>query len=125
VGRSSPARYSRGVSFRIKRVYEPATSADGIRVLVDRLWPRGVSKTKAKLDHWMKEVAPSPALRMRFNHRPERFAEFRKHYREELAANRAVGELRKLGKRKRVTLLYGARDPKINHAVVLLAALKR
>jgi uncharacterized protein YeaO (DUF488 family) len=113
------------MSFQIKRVYEPARPADGTRVLVDRLWPRGVSKSKAKLDHWMKEVAPSPALRTQFNHRPERFADFRKRYREELAANPAVGELRKLGKKRRVTLLYGARDPKINHAVVLLAALKR
>jgi uncharacterized protein YeaO (DUF488 family) len=113
------------MSFQVKRVYEPAKPADGIRVLVDRLWPRGVSKTKAKLDHWMKEVAPSPGLRTRFNHKPERFAEFKKRYREEMAANPAVGELRKLGKKRRVTLLYGARDPKINHAVVLLAALKR
>ena len=113
------------MSFTTKRIYEPANADDGIRVLVDRLWPRGISKTKAKLDHWMKEVAPTPALRVQFNHKPERFAEFRKRYREELAANPAVGELRRLGKRKRVTLLYGARDPKINHAVVLLAALKR
>jgi uncharacterized protein YeaO (DUF488 family) len=113
------------VSFQIKRVYEPAKPGDGLRVLVDRLWPRGVSKAKAKLDHWMKDVAPTPGLRTWFGHKPERFAEFRKRYREELAANPAVGELRKLGKRRRVTLLYGARDPKINQAVVLLAALKR
>jgi uncharacterized protein YeaO (DUF488 family) len=113
------------MSFQIKRVYEPAKPSDGIRVLVDRLWPRGVSKAKAKLDHWMKDVAPSPQLRTWFGHKPERFAEFRKRYREELAANPAVAELRKLGKNRRVTLLYGARDPKINQAVVLQAALKR
>jgi uncharacterized protein YeaO (DUF488 family) len=113
------------MSFQIKRIYEPAKPTDGIRVLVDRLWPRGVSKTKAKLDHWMKDVAPSSQLRAWFGHKPERFAEFRKRYREEIAANPAVAELRKLGKKKRVTLLYGAHDPKINQAVVLLAALKR
>jgi uncharacterized protein YeaO (DUF488 family) len=113
------------MSFQIKRVYEPAKPADGIRVLVDRLWPRGVSKKKARLDHWMKDVAPSSRLRTWFGHRPERFAEFRKRYRKEIAGNNAVSELRKLGKRKRVTLLYGARDPKMNEAAVLMAVLKR
>jgi uncharacterized protein YeaO (DUF488 family) len=111
--------------FRIKRVYEPAARSDGLRVLVDRLWPRGLKKADASLDHWMKEVAPSPQLRSWFGHQPERFTAFSRRYRKELAANPALPELRKLGRGKTVTLLYGARDPKVNHAVVLLSALKR
>jgi uncharacterized protein YeaO (DUF488 family) len=110
------------MSFTIKRVYEPAKSTDGSRVLVDRLWPRGLKKTDAHLDHWMKEVAPSPRLRQWFNHEPERFAEFRRRYEAELAKNPAVAELRELGK-KAVTLLYAAHDPQVNHAVVLLSFL--
>jgi uncharacterized protein YeaO (DUF488 family) len=109
-------------SVAIKRIYERPAKADGTRILVDRLWPRGVSKAKAQLDGWEKAVAPSPALRKWFGHRPERFAEFRKRYRAELKGNPAVRELRALtGK---VTLLYGAHDPKINHAVVLAQLLK-
>jgi uncharacterized protein YeaO (DUF488 family) len=111
------------MSFQIKRVYDQMEPSDGVRVLVDRLWPRGVKEASAHLDHWMKDVAPSPRLRLWFGHKPNRFAEFRKRYREELAANPAVPELRKLGKRKRVMLLYGARDPQINHATVLQAVL--
>jgi uncharacterized protein YeaO (DUF488 family) len=113
------------VSFRIKRIYEPAEPDDGLRVLVDRLWPRGISKAKARLDHWMKDVAPSSRLRAWFGHRPERFAEFRKRYRKEIAGNETLAELRKLGKRRRVTLLYGARDPEMNQAAVLLDILER
>ena len=111
------------MSFQIKRVYEPAESSDGIRTLVDRLWPRGVTKSKAHLDHWMKEVAPSPQLRLWFGHKPERFAEFKKRYVKELAGNPELAELRKLGRRARVTLLYGARDPEVNHTVVLQSVL--
>ena len=107
-----------------KRIYEPAVPADGTRILVDRLWPRGVSKARAKLALWMKDVAPSPNLRVWFDHRPERFKEFGRRYKRELARNPAVGELRKLARRGRVTLLYGARDPKINHAVVLQSILR-
>jgi uncharacterized protein YeaO (DUF488 family) len=113
------------MAFQIKRVYEPAEPADGIRVLVDRLWPRGVTKSKAHLDHWMKEIAPSPQLRLWFGHRPERFAEFKKRYRSEIKGNPAVAELRKLGKGARVTLLYGARDPEMNQAAVLQTILKQ
>ena len=104
-------------SVAIKRAYEPPSPKDGTRILVDRLWPRGLSKAKAALDGWAKEVAPSTALRKQFNHRPERFAEFTKHYRAELKHNPAVDELRAL--KGKVTLIYGARDPAINHAVVL------
>lgn len=112
------------MSFRIKRVYEAPSSQDGMRVLVDRLWPRGVRKEAAKLDAWLKDVAPSPALRRWFDHRPERFVEFNRRYRQELTTNAALEDLRKLGRRRRVTLLYGARDPAVNHAVVLQSALQ-
>ena len=109
-------------SVAIKRAYEPPSATDGTRILVDRLWPRGLSKAKAALDGWNKEVAPSPGLRKWFGHKPERFAEFRKRYRAELAHNGAVKELRAL--KGKVTLVHGARDPAINHAVVLAKVLK-
>jgi uncharacterized protein YeaO (DUF488 family) len=112
------------MAFQIKRIYEPAEPSDGIRVLVDRLWPRGVSKSKAHLDHWMKDVAPSPELRQWFGHKPERFAEFKTRYRREIKGNTKLAELRKLGRSARVTLLYGARDPEMNQAAVLQAILK-
>ena len=113
------------MTFKIKRVYEPATPADGMRVLVDRLWPRGVKKTDAHLALWMKDVAPSTKLRVAFNHEAEKFPQFRRGYTKELAGNPAVTELRKLGQRQRVTLVYGARDPKVNHALVLQSVLRR
>ena len=111
--------------FRIKRAYEAAEPSDGIRVLVDRLWPRGVKKTTLKLDRWIKDVAPTTQLRQWFGHKPERFAEFSRCYRAELAGNPAVAELRKLGRGKTVTLIYAARDPAVNHALVLKSALER
>jgi uncharacterized protein YeaO (DUF488 family) len=113
------------MTFAIKRVYEPAAPSDGIRVLVDRLWPRGVSKSKAHLDHWMKDIAPSPKLRLWFGHRPERFAEFKKRYAKEIDGNPMLAELRRLGKGAVVTLLYGARDPEMNQAAVLQAILRK
>jgi uncharacterized protein YeaO (DUF488 family) len=112
------------MTFRIKRIYDQAKPADGHRVLVDRLWPRGVKKASAHLDDWMKDVAPSAALRKWFGHKPERFVEFRHRYKKELAGSPALARLKKLGRGEKVTLLYGAKDPQINHAVVLLAALK-
>lgn len=112
------------MTFQIKRVYEPASPGDGIRVLVDRLWPRGLKKSDARLTSWMKDVAPSPPLRTWFSHDPQRFVEFRRRYSAELKRNPALPELRKLGRGQLVTLLYGARDPEINHAVVLLSALR-
>jgi uncharacterized protein YeaO (DUF488 family) len=112
------------MTFQIKRIYDSAQPSDGTRVLVDRLWPRGVKKTDARLDGWLKEVAPSPGLRLWFDHIPAKFAEFSKRYKAELTHNPAVGELRKLGSRKRVTLLYAAHDPEINHARVLLSVLR-
>jgi uncharacterized protein YeaO (DUF488 family) len=113
------------MTFQIKRIYDATQPGDGIRVLVDRLWPRGVKKTEAHLDHWMKDVAPSPSLRQWFNHDPERFKEFGRRYERELAGNLCVAELRRLGRVRRVTLLYGARDPEVNHALVLQSLLRR
>ena len=113
------------MTFEIKRIYEPAKRSDGIRVLVDRLWPRGVKKSAAHLDQWMKDVAPSPQLRIWFGHKPERFAEFKKRYLKELVGNPELAELRRLGRGTLVTLLYGARDPEINHAVVLESVLRK
>lgn len=110
--------------FRIKRVYDTPAKADGIRVLVDKLWPRGLKKTDAKLDLWMKEVAPSTELRKWFGHEPEKFVEFKRRYKKELSKE-ALGGLRKLGRGKTVTLLYGAKDPEMNQAAVLLSLLKR
>ncbi|UKA61324.1 DUF488 domain-containing protein [Arthrobacter sp. FW306-04-A] len=105
----------------IKRIYNDPEDDDGYRVLVDRLWPRGVSKERARLDLWLKEIAPSPPLRTEFAHMQERFADFKKQYEAELEQNPAVGQLLALASgKKRVTLLYGARDPEINHARVLL-----
>ena len=112
------------MTFQIKRVYEPPSPKDGIRVLVDRLWPRGLKKTDAHLASWMKDVSPSPPLRLWFSHKPERFAEFKRRYTTELKNNPALLELRKLGKGHLVTLLYAAHDPQINHAVVLLSVLR-
>ena len=104
----------------LKRVYEPATGDDGARVLVDRLWPRGISKDKAALTRWCKEVAPSTTLRKWFGHEPSRWSEFRQRYKSELKRNvESVAALRQLAKQGRITLVYGARDKIHNEAVVL------
>jgi len=104
----------------LKRIYDEASPADGVRVLVDRLWPRGVSKEDAKLDVWLKEIAPTPELRRWWNHDAERMDEFTVRYRTELDDNPAVDELRALvAANATVTLLYGAHDPSVNHARVL------
>jgi uncharacterized protein YeaO (DUF488 family) len=113
------------MTFQIKRIYDSIQPTDGTRVLVDRLWPRGVKKTDAHLDAWMKEVAPSAQLRVWFGHIPARFDEFRRRYEAELAGNPSVGELRKLGRGGPVTLLYAAHDPEVNHALVLRSVLQR
>ena len=113
------------MSILIKRAYAPAAAADGVRVLVDRLWPRGVKKTAAKFAAWMKDIAPSPKLRVWFGHKPERFKEFAARYKRELVGNPRVGELRKLARGRTVTLVYAARDPEVNHAVVLRSILRR
>ncbi len=105
---------------KIKRIYEEPQKEDGIRILVDRLWPRGVSKKEAELDFWLKDVAPDSDLRKWFNHEPEKFKEFSKLYTKELEAETdKLEEIKAMLKHKNVTLLYGAKDPEINHAVVL------
>lgn len=111
-------------TLRIKRIYEPPEPDDGSRVLVDRLWPRGVAKRTAALDFWLKEIAPSPTLREWFGHQPARFSEFRDKYRKELAERpEPVAQITALAKTGDVTLLYAARDPKVNHAAVLVEYL--
>ena len=105
---------------RIKRIYDAPASTDGKRVLVDRIWPRGVSKESATLDLWLKDIAPSTELRKWFGHDPKRFVQFRDCYRKELEANTdVVNELRHLADHNDVTLLYAARDSRANHAIVL------
>lgn len=107
--------------FAIKRVYEPASADDGFRVLVDRLWPRGVSKERAGLDLWDKDVAPSPELRTAWHHHLEDFDRFAAEYRSELDTSPAAQALLALGREHdRITLLFGARDEQVNHAHVLL-----
>ncbi|WP_339708381.1 DUF488 domain-containing protein [uncultured Sphingosinicella sp.] len=107
-------------TLRVKRIYEPALPSDGFRVLVDRLWPRGVSKATAALDLWLKEIAPSAELREWFGHDPARFGEFVRRYRSELKTNvEAVDHLRGIAKAGDTTLLYGAQDTHANQAVVL------
>ncbi len=107
-------------SLQIKRAYDPPSATDGQRILVDRLWPRGLSKEKAHLDHWTKEVAPSAALRHWFGHDPDRWDEFRSRYRDELRANdAAIAALRALIGGKPATLLYAAHNTQHNNAVVL------
>ncbi|HET9390941.1 MAG TPA: DUF488 domain-containing protein [Steroidobacteraceae bacterium] len=111
---------------RIKRIYEPPAPRDGARILVDRLWPRGISKKSAALALWLKDVAPSTALRKWFGHAPDRWSEFQRRYRAELKANQAaVDPLRAMLRTSAVTLLYAARDPEYNHARVLAEYVNR
>ena len=111
---------------RLKRAYDPAAKTDGLRVLVERLWPRGVSKARLRLDMWPKDVAPSPALRRWFGHEAERWPEFRRRYLAELRGNRAAwAPLLAAARRRRVTLIYAAHDVAHNGAIVLKAFLDR
>lgn len=105
---------------RLKRAYEPAAPADGVRILVDRLWPRGVSKEEAALDEWMKDIAPSAELRQWFGHDPERWVEFQHRYRAELRQHdEELEKIRSLAEKQTVTLVYSAHDEQHNDAVVL------
>jgi uncharacterized protein YeaO (DUF488 family) len=114
-----------GCDLRIKRVYDEPMLADGFRVLVDRLWPRGITRERAALDCWEPELAPSPGLRRWFAHQARRFDEFRRRYLAELAGRGVeLDELRERAIRQRVTLLHAAKDPEINHAVVLADAIR-
>lgn len=110
---------------KIKRVYELPSPADGRRILVDRLWPRGLSRERAGIHEWAKEVAPSDRLRRWFGHDPKKWAEFEKRYQEELLQHGTLlEELARRARRQTVTLLYGARDSEHNNAVVLKELLE-
>jgi len=106
---------------RVKRIYEPPSKEDGFRILVDRLWPRGMSKQRAQLDLWLKEIAPSDELRQWFSHEPEKWREFKKKYRTELSAKKyLVDQIMELEKSKdALTLVYSARNTELNNAVAL------
>lgn len=105
---------------KLKRAYEPPSPDDGTRILIDRLWPRGLSKAKAALDEWFKEIAPSNELRKWFNHDPARWSEFRRRYAEEVHQNKELlEELRARARKGRVTLVYSAHDEEHNDAVEL------
>ena len=112
---------------RIKRVYEPKEKADGRRVLVDRLWPRGLTRDKAAIDRWLKELGPSTGLRQWFGHRTERWPEFTRRYRKELAGPAAwplLKELATLAAAGPLTLVFAAHDPEHNQAVVIAQVLR-
>lgn len=112
----------------VRRVYDPPESGEGLRVLVDRLWPRGIRKQDLEYDVWEKELAPTPELRKWFGHKPEQWEEFQKRYQQELDNASTQERLRALVKsadKRNLTLLYGARDPQHNHALILADALKR
>ncbi len=116
------------MAFKTKRVYEPAEPSDGDRILVDRLWPRGLTKERAQIDEWMKEIAPSNALRQWYGHVPERWEEFLARYRKELsspAGAELLHRLRMLGKRKTVTLVFSSKEETYNNARALLLLLKK
>ena len=108
--------------FSIKRVYETPSKEDGYRILIDRLWPRGLTKEKAQVDLWLKDISPSAELRKWFNHEPEKWTEFRKLYKAEISKNKIATQILndEFKKHQKVTLVYGAKDEEHNDAVVLL-----
>ena len=114
---------------KLKRAYEAASADDGVRVLVDKLWPRGVKKETLALDYWAKEVTPSTEIRKEFNHEASKFDAFKKAYMIELENNSALDDfVKKVGnwlQKSDVTFIYGAKDPKINHAVILREVVKK
>jgi uncharacterized protein YeaO (DUF488 family) len=112
---------------KIKRIYEPSEVSDGYRVLVDGLWPRGIKKEDARLDEWLKEIAPSTELRKWFDHQPSRWPGFAERYKKELRASEKVAYLKRLknlARKQTVTLLYGTRDECFNNAAVILDILR-
>jgi uncharacterized protein YeaO (DUF488 family) len=114
------------VDVRLKRAYEPAERGDGYRVLIDRLWPRGVSREQAKLDEWERMLAPSSELRRWFGHEPRRFEQFRRRYIDELRGQRQrLAELRRRARHGTLTLVYAAQDEEHNDAVVLAEIIRR
>jgi uncharacterized protein YeaO (DUF488 family) len=113
------------LDLQIKRAYDPVDSSDGYRVLIDHIWPRGVSRERAKLDEWAKELAPSDELRRWFDHQPERFAEFRRRYRAELETHGdLLAALQQRATGGRLTIVYAARDRDHNNAVVLAELIR-
>jgi uncharacterized protein YeaO (DUF488 family) len=109
---------------QVKRIYEPADRTDGYRVLIDHIWPRGVSRERARLDEWARDLAPSDELRKWFDHVPDRFPQFRRRYRRELGAHPArIEALRRCAASQPLTILYAARDEEHNNAVVLAELL--
>ncbi len=114
------------MTIKLKRAYEAPAKSDGKRILVERLWPRGVTKEKAALDDWVKEIAPSPELRKWYDHDPEKWPEFKKRYRKELNANsEEVDRLSEMCKGAAVTFVYAAKDEARNSAVVLKAYIEK
>jgi uncharacterized protein YeaO (DUF488 family) len=114
------------MSIETKRAYDPASTDDGYRVLIDRLWPRGVSKAEARIDEWARTLAPSDELRRWYGHQPERFDEFRRRYTDELRQHPdEVKELRRRGRSGTVTLVYAARDSEHSNAAVLAPIVRR
>lgn len=113
-------------TIRIKRIYDEQAEDDGYRILVDRIWPRGVSKEKANLDEWNKDIAPSTELRKWFDHKEERFEEFTLKYRNELKEKEEqLNELRKIANSEPISLLYAAKSPILNNAIVLKDVLEK
>lgn len=109
----------------LKRIYDEPSETDGYRILIDRLWPRGISKEQAKLDEWLKEIAPSNELRKWFHHQPERFQEFTDKYKMELLAHQTeLLRLKTLASKQKICLLYGAKDEVNNQAVILKSILE-
>jgi uncharacterized protein YeaO (DUF488 family) len=116
------------MGIKLKRMYDTAERSDGVRILVDRLWPRGISKDEAAIDEWMKDLAPSTRLRTWFSHKPERWPEFRKRYRRELGTpekKKMLENIRRISTIATVTLLYATKDTNQNNAVALAELLKR
>lgn len=116
------------MALKIKRIYDPPEVSDGKRFLVDRLWPRGVAKDQARIDEWLKEIAPSDQLRKLFHHKPERWEEFQKRYREELQSpekQEMIKRLQVLAKKGTVTLLFAAKDTEHNNAVALADFIRK
>ncbi|AVR47175.1 DUF488 domain-containing protein [Christiangramia fulva] len=116
---------AKNLKLKTKRIYENPANNDGYRLLVDRIWPRGISKEKAQLDEWNKDLAPSDDLRKWFGHQEEKFQEFKERYRKELEnCEEELERLREMSKKKRICILYGAKDKEHNQAVVLKDVLE-
>ena len=122
--RKAAARRRGAGLIRIKRAYDPPAADDGLRILIDRLWPRGMPKARLKLDSWVKHLAPSNGLRKWYQHEAKKFAEFRKRYVAELAQGEGLGELRQAVKGRTVTLLTATRELDLSHATVLRDLLR-